>query len=305
VSEFEMVQVFGDVRRSIPVEEVVASTTTAYQKVALSRSRYFGTVLTIDGLAQSSDLDGYIYHEILVHPVMAAHPAPKSVLILGGGECATAKEVLRDRNVEQVTMVDIDPELVTFVRKHWPTSGEGVFDDDRFELVASDSRAFLETTSKRFDVIIFDLTDPIPNGPAERLYTVESFELARRCLSADGVVAIQGDWAELGRSAGHLAIMRTLGQVFRQVSSCYAPIPLFGGLYGFAIASNGKLTMDPAVVAATLSARGVTELKYVDEETLRGAFAVPRYIREELHSGRVDLSTDANPHHFVDGSVNR
>ncbi|MEM1672696.1 MAG: spermidine synthase, partial [Archaeoglobaceae archaeon] len=99
------------------IEEVIYSGRTRYQRVDILRTRDFGVVLLLDGFLQSSGEDEFIYHELLVHPAMVAHPRPRRVLIIGGGEGATAREVERYLDVEEIQMVDLDGELIEIVKK--------------------------------------------------------------------------------------------------------------------------------------------------------------------------------------------
>jgi spermidine synthase len=228
---------------------------------------------------------------------MALHPRPRSVLILGGGEGATAREVLRHLTVENVTMVDIDGELIDFVREHWPWVAQGAFDDPRLDCVISDSREYLASTGDTFDVIIADMTAPTSGGPAERAYTIEAFELARARLAPGGLIVIQGDSAELGgRIHTLVSLIRTVRDVFGHAATCYASVPLLGGRYGFVLGCERPITLDPASIASTLHERGITNLRCVDEETLRGSFSVPRHIRDRLaQTDSIRASTDAKP----------
>ncbi|HLQ63425.1 MAG TPA: spermidine synthase, partial [bacterium] len=110
---------------------VIARAQTAYQEVVIQQFDHLGRCLLVDGKIQSAEVDEYIYHELLVHPVMITHPQPRRVLVCGGGEGAPLREILRYRSVESVTMVDIDRELVDLCREHLPSWHAGAFDDPR------------------------------------------------------------------------------------------------------------------------------------------------------------------------------
>ena len=134
---------------------------TAFQDVAVLDTYEYGKMLVIDGHVQSAEDDEYIYHEALVHPAMVIHPEPRSVLIIGGGEGATLREVLRYRSVEQVVMVDIDRELVELCQKLLPEWHERAFEDPRTEVVFADGKDYMERTSARFDVVVIDVCDAL------------------------------------------------------------------------------------------------------------------------------------------------
>ncbi|MGH9204623.1 MAG: methyltransferase domain-containing protein, partial [Vicinamibacterales bacterium] len=139
---------------------IIARTKTKFQDVAIQEFEHLGRVLILDGKIQSAEVDEYIYHELLVHPAMLAHPKPRRVLLCGGGEGAPLREILRHPSVESVVMVDIDAELVALCREHLPAWHAKAFDDRRVRVLHADARAFVERTDERFDVIVNDITDP-------------------------------------------------------------------------------------------------------------------------------------------------
>ncbi|MEM0318067.1 MAG: methyltransferase domain-containing protein, partial [Candidatus Nezhaarchaeales archaeon] len=161
------------------VRKIMYSGRTKFQQVDIVETYSFGKCLFLDGKLQSCEYDEHVYHEALVHPAMMTHPDPKRVLIVGGGEGATAREVLRYPTVEKVVMVDIDGELVDLCRRYMPEWSQGAFEDPRLELVIADGRKYIEETGESFDVVILDLTDPLPGTPSVYLYTREFYELVK------------------------------------------------------------------------------------------------------------------------------
>src|SRR3972149_640904 len=148
------------------IRRVLFSTHPPYQSLDILELGSYGKALVLDGKIQSSLLDEFIYHESLVHPAMLAHPAAKRVFIVGGGEGATLREVLRHPTVERVLMVDIDEEVVNRCKEFLPEWHKGSFDDPRAEVRFLDARRYLEETQERFDVIIIDISEPVEEGPA-------------------------------------------------------------------------------------------------------------------------------------------
>ena len=119
------------------------------------------------------------------------HGAPRTVLVLGGGEGATVREVLKWKTVERVVMVDIDGEVVEACKRYLPEMHQGAFDDPRTELVIGDALAYLDRADQTWDIIISDLSDPIEEGPSFRLFTKEYFAQCRRALKPDGYFVVQ------------------------------------------------------------------------------------------------------------------
>lgn len=211
---------------------------TAFQNVLIADTYSFGRVLVLDGAIQSSADDEKLYHESLVQPVMLRHPEPRNVLIIGGGEGATLREVLVHRSVQSATMVDLDREVVELCREHLRRWHLGAFDDPRVRMVFDDGRKFVAAAEERYDVVIIDVVDMLDNGPAQALYTRQFYELLRRQLRPGGLVVVQGlEFSFLDHKA-HVALARTLRVVFPEVYSYRVTVPSFLSSWGFLIASD-------------------------------------------------------------------
>ena len=133
---------------------------TQKQNVDLIETNTWGKMLFLDGVLQSTTRDEAIYHNALVHPLMDVIQSKGIILILGGGEGATAREVLRWRAVKHVTMVDYDQELVDFIRRYGPEWSMGAFCDPRLMLQYEDAWDYIMNKAIRYDGVIIDLTDP-------------------------------------------------------------------------------------------------------------------------------------------------
>ena len=180
-----------DLLQAERVERVHFAGRTEYQDVTIQDTACFGRSLVLDGKTQSTELDEFIYHEALVHPALISHPEPRSVFIAGGGEGATAREVLAHRSVRRVVMVDIDSEVVELCRRFLPNHHQGAFDDPRLSLLHADAFAFLEESTETFDVAVIDVPDPLEGGPACLLYTREFYGLLRSRLNPGGAMVAQ------------------------------------------------------------------------------------------------------------------
>jgi spermidine synthase len=276
-------------------KQVVVQGETKFQEYEIFLSSLYGHVLILDGRLQSAEKDEAIYHEAMVHPAMVAHPEPRRVLILGGGEGATLREALRHNTVTQAVMVDIDEELVRMCDKWLPTAHAGAFKDPRTELVFADGRTWLEgQPDGSFDVALLDLPEPLEEGPALVLFTKEMYELVRRKLTPQGVMAVQSGSAGIhGRMMPD--INWTLRAVFPQVMAYAAFVPSFMDLYGFHVAGGeGFKWPAPAEVAARLKARGLSTFQWFGAAFAASLPLLPAYLKERLDKqGRV--LTDAEP----------
>ena len=220
------------------IRRVLFSTQTPFQSLDIMELGSYGKALVLDGKVQSSLLDEFIYHETLVHPAMLVHPAPKQVFIVGGGEGATLREVLRHPTVERALMVDIDEEVVTRCKEFLPEWHKGSFDDPRAEVRFLDARQYLEETKERFDVIIIDISEPVEEGPAYLLFTKEFYQIVYRCLTDRGIIALQAGPVSLSDLSCFTAIHQTLLTVFPVVAPYWASIPSFALPWGFSVASK-------------------------------------------------------------------
>ena len=258
------------------IEEVVYSGRTRYQKVDVLKTRDYGLALVLDGLLQSAEVDEHIYHESLVHPVMVAHLEPRRILVVGGGEGATIREVEKYGCVEEITMVDLDEKLIEIARKHLPAWSRGAFEDRRLRLFIDEGRQFLsKQPDQSYDVIIMDATDPVEWGPAVKLYTKEFYEIAERKLAPGGILVTQAS------SASHspktfLSIIHTLGEVFPKACSYSVYVKSFASLWGFAVGSKGPQPseLSPAEVDSRIRDRGVKGLKFYSGDVHRALFTL-------------------------------
>ena len=159
------------------VTGMIATSRSPYQAIEIVELGSYGKALILDGKVQSTTADEFIYHESIIHPAMLCHPHPRRVFVVGGGEGAPVREILKHPSVESVLMVDIDSEVVEFCRRHLPEMSAGAFEDARVRVEFMDARAFLESSDQTFDILIIDISEPIEEGPAYLLFTQEFYKI--------------------------------------------------------------------------------------------------------------------------------
>lgn len=276
------------------VEDQLLSVKTKFQDVKFLRCYGLGELLVLDNKIQSAESDEYIYHEALVQPAMFLHPCPERILVLGGGEGATLREVLRHPTVKRATMVDIDEELVELCKKHLFKWHQGAFDDPRCDVIYGDAWDYLKGTSERFDVIIGDISDPIEGGPALKIYTKEFYEIVSRALNPDGVFATQAVEVFYEKAEHHSHILRTISSVFPIAESYCDYIPSFGAVWGFVIASRqySAKSLQPQEIANRTRKREVRNLRYYDQETHQRLFSLPVMVREMIRKQKAVATID-------------
>lgn len=279
----------------------VAAGRTQFQQYLIADTPAFGRILVTDGRIQSAHLDECVYHESLVHPAMLLHPAPHSVLIVGGAEGATLREVLRYASVSQAVMVDIDGELVKLCGSHLPEWSNGAFDDPRTSLLIGDGQDFVRSCARSFDVVIVDISDWEESGDralaARPLYSTAFFADVAGRLAAGGLAVIQGQQLDLAASRRHIATRAILGQVFPSLYSYSTYVPSFRCEWGFILASRTRLALErlsPARVDSTLAERGLHgSLRHYDGLTQQRMASLPRALRQFFQSSAVERPGNA------------
>ncbi|MEM0233297.1 MAG: polyamine aminopropyltransferase [Candidatus Nezhaarchaeales archaeon] len=277
------------------VKRFLYSGKSKYQEIDVIETEDFGICLVLDGKIQSSIVDEFIYHESLVHPAMVTHPNPEKVLIIGGGEGGTAREVLKHNTVKRVVMVDIDEEVIQVSKEYIPQLSSGAFDDKRLSLIIDDGRAYLEKTHEEYDVILIDVTDPLPEGPSYLLYTKQFYELAKRRLKPNGVMATQATSVFYSRRS-YTLIYSTLKRVFPIVRAYSAWIPSYVSAWGFVLASlkHDPLDLSDDEVRSILGKRNVHNLRFYHPEFHKSLFTLPLYLKRALEEER-EIVTDEKP----------
>jgi spermidine synthase len=244
-------------------------------------------MLVLDGDTQSSALDEHIYHESLVHPAcVACGGRPQRALILGGGEGATVRELLRVPGMHKVTMVDIDGEVVEACRRHLPEWSSGAFEDPRTEIVIGDAKEYVFSSREQFDVIIGDLTEPLEDSPSAELHSPQVYAAIRARLAPSGAYALQASTSGPHNCQLHAQMVGRLTDAFSAVYPYSVYVPAFDTEWGFALC-GGVLdaSSDDAASSAQAHARACGGLSFYDAESHRRMFNLPRYLREAYERG--------------------
>lgn len=176
---------------SLRIKAKLHEETSLYQTIAVYETETFGRLLTIDGLVMLTDRDNFVYHEMMTHPALFAHGAARNVVIIGGGDCGTLREVLKHDDVATVTQIDIDERVTRVAEEYFPALCD-CNDDPRATLAFADGVAWMENTpDASVDLIIIDSTDPI--GPAGGLFNEAFYEQCHRVLGAGGLLVQQSE----------------------------------------------------------------------------------------------------------------
>jgi spermidine synthase len=252
--------------------------TTPYQTIEIWNTETFGYLMTIDGCTMLTSRDNFLYHEMMSHPALNSHPNPRNVVVVGGGDCGTLREVLKHPEVESATQVEIDERVTRLSEQYFPELCDRN-SDPRATLFFGDGIQWMKDAPEgSIDLIIIDSTDPV--GPAEGLFGKRFYVDCIRALRADGMLVQQSESPLL-----HLELIKEMHQAMRdagfaQTHLLHFPQPIYpSGWWSGSIACKqaGALAerLDPAALAAL-------DTQYYNADIHRGAFALPNFMRAAL-----------------------
>jgi spermidine synthase len=262
---------------SYEIKAALASEQSPYQELTVVEGERFGRMLLLDGVMQTTVADEFVYHEMLAHVPLLAHGAPADVLIVGGGDCGLAEEILKHGTVQHLTHVEIDARVVALAREHLGEINAGVFDDPRYELHIGDGAAFMAESTRQFDVVLIDSTDPV--GAAKPIFTLEFYQAVRRRLKPGGLLVVQAGVPFL-QSVEFQTTMRNLSAAF-PLAGCYllASPTYFGGHMTLAWASETLSPGDAPLPELKQRFDAVQiETRYYTPAVHLAAFALPAFI---------------------------
>lgn len=255
------------------INKMLFSGRSQFQEVLVVDSEQFGRMLILDGVFQTSIFDEYIYHEMISHIPLLVHPEPKRVLVIGGGDGGTVREVVRHDTVESVEMVEIDGMVVDVCKQYLPEISVALIEQHpKLTLKIGDGIAHMREAENLYDVIIVDCSDPI--GPGEGLFTRGFFEDVHKALKADGLFVQQTE-----SPFYHQSLIKKLysdiSDIFPIARMYLAQIPLYpGGTHSFTI---GSKKYDPLTTACRKPA---FTTRYYNEDLQKSAFVLPNLVQE-------------------------
>ena len=259
------------------VKESLFSGRSEHQTVEVFDTAAFGKALAIDGLMMTSVRDEANYHELLVQPAMCTSPKIENVLIIGGGDGGSAREVLRHPEVKKCTLVEIDGLVVEVSKKYLPEIGKA-WEDPRLEVRIEDGIRYVnEASDGAFDVVLLDGSDPV--GPAEGLFGEEFYHQVERILAPSGIFALQSESPLLFEKV-FFQLQAALRKVFKEVHPYFRSVPIYGtGTWSWTYCSQ-QITPDALVSERVERVEKTSEI--YNSDIHRGVFAVPQGIKRRL-----------------------
>jgi spermidine synthase len=272
----EISPMWDGVALSIEVEERLFSEQSEFQRIDVYKTRACGNMLVLDGIIQATELDEFAYQEMLTHIPMCAHPDPKRVLVIGGGDGGVLREIARHDCVEKIDICEIDAKVVEASKRFLPAMAVG-FDDPRVNLHIADGSEFIKGREGAYDVIIVDSSDPI--GPGEALFQSPFYEKMKSALKPDGVIGTQGESFMLHGDVVK-SLMDVCSNLFTHAAYAYMLVPTYpGGHIGTCVCGMNR---DPREPARTLPDEVMDELRYYNREIHKAAFVMPQFAKKLL-----------------------
>lgn len=270
-----------DVRFSIKVSDVLYTNKSEIQQIDIFESLEFGRFLTLDGLMMLTEKDEFIYHDMMVHVPMAVKSDARKILVIGGGDGGTVRELAKYPGIESIDLVEIDEEVVKVCQKYLPQTAS-CLDDKRVTIHYEDGLRYIRNIIDEYDIILVDSTDPF--GPGEGLFTREFYGNCYKALKADGILVNQHESPYYDHYANSMKRAHKRIEEYFPISRVYqAHIPTYPSghwLFGFA-----SKQLDPIndVDSGKWEELGIYT-KYYNSDLHKGCFALPTYVNEALSS---------------------
>jgi spermidine synthase len=260
---------------SMQIKETLVSKQTPFQKLDIYDTYKYGKLLTLDDLVMTTEQDEFVYHELITHVPLFSHKNPENVLIIGGGDGGTAREIVKHPSIKTVDMVEIDEQVVRMSQQYMPFLAQELT-NPKVHLFFQDGVEFVKNAASGYDVIIIDSTDPI--GPGEGLLNTEFYRNCSKILNADGIIVSQAeslfnnpDWVK--------QIFAKMRNVFPVVQAYDGTIPTYpGALWCFAFCCKTPEPLD--FFDAERFNRLNLDLKYYNKDIHRACFALPEFAKK-------------------------
>jgi spermidine synthase len=273
----EMLELNAGRTLKIKINCLIEQCDSPFQRIEIYETKPFGRMLVLDGVIMCTEWDEHAYHEMITHVPLCVHPSPRRVLVIGGGDGGTVREVLRHPGVQLVHLCEIDGEVVRLSKKHLPSLASAL-DDPRVTVYNEDGAKFVQERKGGYDVIIVDSSDPI--GPAEVLFSEEFYVSMKESLGDDGIAVTQAE-----SFFYHGDIVHRLTGFARKHYSVpgyyFTVVPTYpSGVIGFTFCSK---KYDPLRDFNEEKAKSLLpKLKYYNPGIHRGSFALPSFIKNRI-----------------------
>lgn len=259
---------------SCAVKDVLHREKTKYQELEVLDTYVWGRMLVLDGAIQTTIEDEFVYHEMITHVPLNTHPNPKRVLVIGGGDGGTIREIVKHDTVEKATLVEIDERVIEAAKKYLPEISVALTGNPRVEVLIEDGIKHVQEKENYYDVIIVDSTDPV--GPAVGLFSKDFYASIHKALKDEGIFVAQTESIFYNK--------QLISRVYKDVSSLFpitkiylASVPTYPAGWCFTL---GSKVYDPEQI--DLAKIRKFETKYYTPEVHKASFALPKFAQDFL-----------------------
>jgi spermidine synthase len=264
----------GTTGMTVKVKNTLYHEESEFQTIDILDTEAYGRMLLLDGMVMVTEKDEFIYHELISHVSLLSHPNPRKVLVIGGGDGGTVREVLKHPSVEKVILCEIDGMVIQACRTYLPSMA-GKLSDPRVEIEVRDGVAFVANRSNEFDVILIDSTDPL--GPGEGLFTEDFYKNVSAALKPDGIMVAQSE-SPLADQREMRMMYSLLRKVFPVVEPYLGPIPTYpGGYWSWAFCTKDAKPLE--YINEAEAARLEKTTRYYNRAIHEAAFAIPNFVK--------------------------
>ncbi len=269
---------FGSVRYGYKTSRVLFREQSPFQLVEVIETDAFGKMMLIDGLVMITDVDEFVYHEMISHIPVCLHGKPKNIVVIGGGDGGTVRELLKYDFVESIVLCEIDAAVIRAAEECFPDVSCG-FKDPRVKINVGDGVAYMmEHKPASLDLVIVDSTDPI--GPGEGLFSREFYRSVAKSLRPGGYMAAQSECPWYDKPALN-RIKTNIGGGFKTIRNYMGAVPTYPrGFWSWTIAANHEF--EPKDYHRDVFAKVSKSLSYLNEDMMTAVFALPTFYRNKL-----------------------
>ncbi len=264
-----------NLRLSFRVKRIVDHGESEFQRCDVYDTYEYGRLMMLDDVVMLTEKDEFFYHEMMAHVPLCVHPDPKKVLVIGGGDGGTIREVARHPEVQEITLVEIDQLVIDMAKKHMPFTAKG-FDDPRVTTRVEDGIQFIRDRKNAFDIILIDSTDPV--SFAEGLFHSDFYSDVRDALTENGIMVAQTEYPLLVKDTVR-QIYSALAEVFPLRFMYTGIVPTYPtGLWSYGFASKGPHPLKD--FKRERADRMENQLRYYSGGIHQSAFVLPPFIRD-------------------------
>lgn len=259
------------------VKEVLLNKQTDFQSLQVLETEALGRVMILDDCVMITQKDEFVYHEMIAHLPVCFHNSPKTVVVIGGGDGGTVRELVKHKEIEKIILCEIDSGVIEAAKEFFPEVACGL-KDPRVEIRVGDGIAYMKTLENEVDIVLVDSTDPV--GPGEGLFTKDFYRSVKKALKTDGIMAAQSEspWLE---KEFLLKIKNNIAAGFEYIKPYVGSVPTYPfGLWSWTMASNQKLETEKFNKDRFLKV--ADDLQYLTVNCAKLAFEIPPFYRKKL-----------------------